>query len=761
MIWNKLFENRQIMKTSILYPLIWGFVIFVSACSKDQSISDPPIGPSTSKTIGKEGGVIEFNDIFIEIPQGAFEESTIIDIYELEEVSDVFESLNSKQYRIDGLPPVIKEDIHVELLNQNGEETDQIILAYEAYKKSLNDFGLAHHFLPTVFNDGRLESSIPSLNMLSNFTNIPSVEERTDKRHWLNIFSINLVETIESKNKHFSIRVNSKYVEEARSLGDYLEDAYDKFKDMNFDYSERTKWPMEVQVKILEGEDGAFVGSVFGKNHSTIEINFNILEDDEALRVTAGHEFFHLVQSLYDPRSTWERVKDGGTAPTLWLDEAMSVWSEKLFSTESNYISKTFIQNMPKFFEGGWQANAVNKTREAYGYSLAPLIEFIHFHYGGDAALVDIYEQIKKKEEGMSVLNDIFLTSLGDNWPRILEEFLEFTLYPAQEGSNFNHGTLFSTLASSLDGTLPVSNPVAAQVFDFSIPDLGGKLFNIKNNKFTDFDPNAVLTFEILNEADVIIQVFRSNREAGITEKIAEGSEKVIISDFTERILNGDKFGAVVLNKGNGLPYLQDGETVKMKISISQPIEFEFIENCLVFEGTVRVEEKEYTGTFWDTTYTESIQSICSWPLGWTDELDYRTTLAGSTYVTEATGSGEPYLDYIEYTFKSDFDDPAEPKMLNSFEFEAYAVDSSVFGGYGDVTKWTIHYKVNDIPYDRLDNHSDIHIFMGDINSQQIEIASYTEELIFYEEGRITKTITDELQTIQGRTGFVHYHLPE
>ena len=758
------------MKNILLPTLFAAIAILFIACSEDDPMQDPPIGPSVNKAIGADGGVIEFNDIYINIPVGAFADTRNIEVFELQEESGVFENTTSKHYRLDGLPAVIYEDIHVELKGTNSTESDQIVLEYELYKKGLNQTGLGHRFLPTEKDEQDLLTQIPAFDALSNLTQEDEVRGRSGESHWFNIYAVSLVSNVESKNNNFLIRIPTSYVNEAEYLGDYLEEAYDKFKDMGFDYDKRGKWPVEIIVKKLKNDDrfGAFVGSVYGFDETNIEINVTKLGDKEELKVTAGHEFFHLVQDLYDPRSTWEKVKGesaliGEGAPQIWLDEAMAVWSEKFFTSRSKFTPLLFVENFSSLLAGGFQAYGNKDQKQNYGYSLAPLIEFLHFNYGGDAALVDIYEKIEQKEEGMAIIDDIFSSSLSANWPRIIENVLEFKLYPAQEGTSFDFAAILPGLAQSR--LLPATQPIASKVFDFSLPDLSGKTFYIKNNQFTGFDPNAVLAFEVLNEADVVIQVYRTNADEKVSEKIAEGTEKIVINDFKEQINEGYKIGAVVINKGRDIPYTQNAENVSLKISIVQPFEINFVENWLEFDGIARVNRIEYGSPNWDTTYSSSITALSARPLSWTEDVEYQTILVGDSYITTATGnntdglSSSP-LSYIDYTFSSTFDDPIDPKKIISFEFEMLAIDSSIFGGTGTVEKWSTHYKVSNIPFLNFDPIRDVYMFRGNIERQQIEFASHVHEWKYYQDGDIVISEKEELQSFTGGTATVLYHIP-
>lgn len=754
---------------------VWSFyiligILFFASCKKDETPTDQPIGPSVSMDVGPEGGVIEFNDIYIDIPSGAWTENRKIEVFELQERPEAFDDVVTKNFRIDGLPAVINKEIHIELATSMPIESDQVVIEYELFKKGLNDVDLGHRFLPTEISEGRLTARIPVLDALSNVASDQEIDSRGGESHWFNIFAVSLVSSVESKNGHFVIRIPTASVHEAEYLGDYLEEAYDQFKDMGFDYSKRTQWPVEVIVKKLKNKDrfGAYAGSVYGFDAANIEFNITKLSDKEELRVTTGHEFFHLVQDLYDSRSTWQKAKQesallGNGAPQMWLDEAMAVWAENFFTSKTRFAPLLFVENFPALLEGGYQAYGNKEQKQNYGYSLAPLIEFIHFHYGGDAALVNIYEEIKNKKEGMEIIDNLFLTSLHANWPFIVENVLEFQLYPAQEATSYDYVSLLPGLAQSR--VLLAEQPQASKVFDFSLTGLSGKAFSIKNNNFTGFDTNSALTFEIMNEADVIIQVYRTHGEKGESEKIAQSTESVSISDFAEHIKNGYKIGAVVLKKGNDIPFTQDNENVSMKISIAQPFQYRVIEGGIGVNGIFKIEEKDFIWEV-DTIYTENKSSgIGTLPIGYMNNFDFTTTLSGNTFTTTATGEMSCFGCGVwehEYIILSTFDDVAEPSRLKSLEYRQHSIRRDTYNGTGEVETITAYFKIKDVPFDYFHPLQLCYIFKGDLSPQQIDMIEFKNEIIHYIRGDVDSRFYYKKELMSYDDGFcsVKYYKP-
>ena len=62
------------------------------------------------------------------------------------------------------------------------------------------------------------------------------------------------------------------------------------------------KWPVDVTIKRLDTAKSSVYGysinSMWGNNYGYMQFNFDKIDETENMKVTAGHEFFHLVQSF-------------------------------------------------------------------------------------------------------------------------------------------------------------------------------------------------------------------------------------------------------------------------------------------------------------------------------------------------------------------------------------------------------------------------------------------------------------------------------
>lgn len=185
----------------------------------------------------------------------------------------------------------------------------------------------------------------------------------------------------------------------AWALIDGLETAYTTLS-ADYDFSPRTSWPIDVYIKRLGGEEpgGEMVSSFWGVNYHWIEMDDRFLWRSRqyglpVARITAAHEFFHVVQSFYHAR------KD-----PLWLDEATATWFEKHIAEgdPADYLPEHFPV-MPRtalrgmhIEPGGLLFGYSMKDVQSRGYTVASFIEYAdRRHNFGLAGIAQVYQRLK------------------------------------------------------------------------------------------------------------------------------------------------------------------------------------------------------------------------------------------------------------------------------------------------------------------------------------------------------------------------------
>lgn len=348
--------------------------------------------------IGPEGGTIVQDNLELTIPAGVFPGSAILTI-ELTNPGDAYEPGEAPEvYQITGLPITTTGPWYITLRpHQPAPEMPLVLLGEESFA-----FGgggtveMRYRFEePEILADGRYRIEIPRGEDPDGAGKSPGENTYTH-----NVGVLNLGGITKYAGPRFAIYFPAAHAGATiENLMDGLEGAYRILRDeYGFSYGRRTRWPVDVYVKKNKpprpGEappDGEMVTTTRGLNHGYINIHVDILEDFERTRVTAAHEFFHVVQGLYDPSG---RISQAwrSTYPRYWLDEAMSSWAEELVASDrANYVPTPCLQNADAPFLGvGTGIHGDAETAPEYGYGMAPLVKYL-VDIGQGSALLSIY----------------------------------------------------------------------------------------------------------------------------------------------------------------------------------------------------------------------------------------------------------------------------------------------------------------------------------------------------------------------------------
>lgn len=200
---------------------------------------------------------------------------------------------------------------------------------------------------------------------------------------------------------------NTEIVEQ---LANDLEQAHARFRqaDMGFSYAARTKWPLSVTLKDLGSTTyGEAYSSRRGPNYGGMEFNTRLMSNATARRVTAFHEFFHIVEAFYDPRN---RVRVATfMAPHYTLSEMAATWVEEFaVSNPATYVPSEWHAHRFELFSPigldlppEIQTNLMTRnagTVAAHGYAWSALIRWLAQEHG-NTVLRDIFNHVRAGQD--------------------------------------------------------------------------------------------------------------------------------------------------------------------------------------------------------------------------------------------------------------------------------------------------------------------------------------------------------------------------
>lgn len=569
------------MKNALL--VIFAVSLIFIKCSKDSptsAVDDTSNNDVVVKSIGSNGGSIVVDSIEVSVPPNALNNSTNLTISINDNNELAGESLISKSYLLEGLPDNYSQPITIKIKsNADNPNESFIAVGIEEFVKSKNSVENSFTMLDTYKsgNDLVCQLLVPdiSLNKLNKIEgeSISLFLQAVSGKSYTSSFG------------HFEISYSSLVSQQAiNNLADYLEEAYSKFSAIGFDYSGRTKWPVKVTVRNLGQEDfGHSVSSVWGDNYGYLEFNSLKINDSESMRLTAGHEFFHLVQGLYDKRNRFSKAKFA--PPHLWIDEAAAVWAEEKFTSQNNYISSIRDGHTSAPYKGMGASPLADA--QSYGYGMSALIKYFQ-----ESKIVSIYNKIKA---GSHPVEAILLSNSEPAsywWPDFINQYTEGKIY-----DDIRPLTLASDEQTQLFEINSSSDSL--KIFETSCKDLSAALFNIKLKQIY-FEPGTKLKINLTPDANLSLTLYKYKGES--IEKLTSGNE-ITVGELQTLKDQGWYLLAVVTNDRWLSPYT-GSKSINLKVSIQkdETIDLSKYKYCQfgIFYSSVLIEDSN--GSTFTTT---------------------------------------------------------------------------------------------------------------------------------------------------------------
>lgn len=585
---------------------IFGAAIFIIILLVQAGCSDDPVVPTNEKeteaiatvTIGMEGGEITADELTLNIPPTAFNTPAEIKIFASSTENPFGENHASKLYKVEGLPLDYTKPLKVSIKYSSDTASNKRVLALGEVVGNTGKLRTAYRLLETIDEDGRVISELP---VPEGEQEVSGLRKVTGAQRGVLIFMPQSPFGVYlSSQRHFSVDfLLSLGYDGPAKLGEYLEDAYQKILDLGFSYDARTNWPVRITLrKLATGTDGLTSCSWFGNNYGFIEFNTDLLSDDSKLHITAGHEFFHLVQYLYDSRFGF--TKSAYSSRHHWLNEATAAWFEEKFTNESSYTPSVIKGYETSSFKGLQLQpyNDKNKLIENFiekCYGRTPIIKYLVNNYG-EENLVKIFNDIKNGKHPIDAVSQKFP---NDWWRRFLQEYILSNVY-----KSIGRAKWFS----NLDGRINVKSEqdkLATYTGDYQ--DLSAKLYFLFLD-YPELEANSQVRFEIAGASKRYLSIF-SYQKGNPFELLAEDYNKVDVPNLKQYQQNGWLL-AVVSNGKYSDPYTNQHEiTLEIKVEESKH-DLDLIDECTVKLMTLTDMHYEYSdGTQSDVKETKSLGS--------------------------------------------------------------------------------------------------------------------------------------------------------
>ena len=547
------------MKRLVTLSLFCCIVILSCSNSTGPDKTDPgdnnggETKDTVTQTIGTSGGTIDNNDIVIDIPAGTFNDDVEIELQRIDNDDFADEGLTDT-FTLTGLPEKFSQPLEIRL-KYTGEVDGGIYLALgmDVLAKSIQEVTTSYDMIPADYADGYISAVIQP-------TGSSGFARRTghadDNSGTVTVKAVKEFSSHVTSQGHFSITyptatVTSSSVEK---LGTYLEEAYSTYLGMGFSYDARTSWPVSVTVKTLKSTTfGYHAASKLGINHSFLEFNTLKMNDSDELRRTAGHEFFHLVQELYDPRYVTSRILFNG--PQLWLEEACAVWSEEKFTDSQNYVSVIRQGHEMSPFNGMKPQDGAKE--DYHGYGLSAMIKYLTGRYS-ESILEKMFTDIKAgKDPVEAVINGTETPAKW--WQEFIWRYTIGEIYGVEQAQILAEKSGMYSIATDAD---------TLHTFTGSYVDLSARMYMIRLDNGS-FDDGAKLKLSV-DGTNSGISVVRFRLNPATMEHLASGASTVEVDKLKDMKASGWHLLAIVTNHRHVKPYTGTS-TINLEVKVDSP----------------------------------------------------------------------------------------------------------------------------------------------------------------------------------------------
>ncbi|MEA3358133.1 MAG: invasin domain 3-containing protein, partial [Thermodesulfobacteriota bacterium] len=521
-----------------------------------------------SQTIGAEGGTIILDDFSLTIPSGVFDSDVKLELYDLTGSLPFDEDIVTKTFRLKGLPDDYTQPL-IPDIKYSGTLSDEsfIVVGAEVFIPSLSTTDMAYHLFPAADSSNFLTYS--PVGGSRSLKSSDYTSRSNSSRNFLDFFGITGWSTYKANENlrsngapgHFIINYPTWWVSRSDldPLFQYLEEAYTTYENMGFSYGGRTKWPVEVNVMHLASDTyGHFCLAFLGNNYVTLEFNMFKLGNLSELRRTAGHEFFHLIQYLYDSRDKISRnsKRNARTISIQWLNEATAVWAEEKFTNIPNYVSPIRDGHEMAPFDGMEAGSGGNIVQSGgHGYGMSAFIKYLVSKYG-ESILRDIYLQILEQKHPVEAINQSLRVNddLFFMWEHFLREYVTGNIYNVQKAR-------FTAIISGLFRIQ--SDTDRSKTFTENYPDLSAKLFRIRLD-YPEIDKDASIN---LKTNQGYITAFKIKDQI---QYLDHSMKNLTIPDIRKLTDEGYDLLVMVTNSNYSSPYT-NSKAIKLDIAVSLP----------------------------------------------------------------------------------------------------------------------------------------------------------------------------------------------
>ncbi len=458
-----------LLMTLVFFPAISNaqtdeetLLLFVSA------FTSPKV--SVTKTIPPEGGSIRAGKVSVAFPAGTFGQPTQVTVRSAKPGTEFGPQPESHSYALDITGSCFAQPITVSYPGYGGANRDvPLVLSQSETDAAAQTLALPPNIVMGAVRGGSLSLQIPRAQCP------PETGRKGYPREKLSSVVYPVRGVSPRTSQHFRANVPQDILAAYPGLDQLLlnhaESAWTILTSFDYTFDDAIDYP--VNINVVHGLDPETWGltsiPLGGKGSQYIELNADHCTpaNSTALRATIGHEFFHVVQNIYNPFTAYAINHPGLFGATFfWLSEASSVWFESYMLGNLDYVSPVFaanVDNYPRGLENYVVADG--KDAQNMGYWASGFVRWFVGQRGRDVVRV-MWEKARAQTESYSDLSAMIAADdspavMAQRWSSFMHAFLSRnTGYPGwnfPNGSDLTHFTASGATRTFSNGIFPFS----------------------------------------------------------------------------------------------------------------------------------------------------------------------------------------------------------------------------------------------------------------------------------------------------------------
>ncbi len=335
-------------------------------------------------TVGPGGGTVSAGQLTLSVPTGAFEQPVPVQVSTSTSVPTYGLERSGPAYVLELSTDRVCQPLAVTVAGFGGaDRTVNVAIADALLYEGQPELAATPAVVQAQVTGGALHLQLPaSIDCAQNPASAPVRTLRGAVAPALlrvSLWPVSSARTLDSA--HFRLNYRSEHVARGlvpQTVLNYAERAYGLLGGLSLQNTLVQPFVINVVDNMGQRDGELEIPLLGGSTRSYININSAICTPQtlDRLGATIGHEYYHAVQAIYDPRTALRQRNPNMGVDFLWLDEACSVFLEGRELASDTYVSPIFLGNLDSI-DKGLEAATTPADAQNAGYFASGFLRYL------------------------------------------------------------------------------------------------------------------------------------------------------------------------------------------------------------------------------------------------------------------------------------------------------------------------------------------------------------------------------------------------